>query len=357
MPIKRPVQPQRQSQLPAGFIGLLRRALADLGFTAGGGGGGGVTDHGALTGLADDDHSHYHNNARGDARYSLLAHNHSGTYDPAGTAAAAVSAHEAAANPHPVYLTQAEGDALYAVVAHSHGAATSGAAGFMSAADKSKLDGIASGATANSADATLLARANHTGTQAASTISDFAEAVDDRVAALLVAGSNITLTYNDAAGSLTVAAAGGGGADPWTWVKLAANSTVSTTAFAAVSGMSFSALANTTYLVEVVGAYQTAATTTGIALALDIPSGSVIGMNQVSTSATALGGAEQIADATTTGATTGVRAANTNTPIVGRFVVAVGATAGTIQLMQRSEVAASNTVLQAGLTILGYRVI
>lgn len=121
MPIKRPVQPQRQSQLPAGFIGLLRRALADLGFTAGGGGGGGVTDHGALTGLADDDHSHYHNNARGDARYSLLAHNHSGTYDPAGTAAAAVSAHAAAADPHPAYLTATEGNAAYSAIGHGHG--------------------------------------------------------------------------------------------------------------------------------------------------------------------------------------------------------------------------------------------
>ncbi len=37
-----------------------------------GGGGGGVTDHGALTGLSDDDHPQYHNNARGDARYTLL---------------------------------------------------------------------------------------------------------------------------------------------------------------------------------------------------------------------------------------------------------------------------------------------
>lgn len=32
-------------------------------------GGGGVTDHGALTGLGDDDHAQYHNDARGDARY------------------------------------------------------------------------------------------------------------------------------------------------------------------------------------------------------------------------------------------------------------------------------------------------
>lgn len=31
--------------------------------------GGGVTDHGALTGLSDDDHPQYHNDSRGDARY------------------------------------------------------------------------------------------------------------------------------------------------------------------------------------------------------------------------------------------------------------------------------------------------
>jgi hypothetical protein len=42
----------------------------------GGGPGGGVTDHGLLTGLADDDHPQYHNNTRGDARYSQLGHTH-----------------------------------------------------------------------------------------------------------------------------------------------------------------------------------------------------------------------------------------------------------------------------------------
>jgi len=39
------------------------------------------------------------------------------------------------------------------------------------ATERTKLTGIATGATANSADATLLARANHTGTQASSTIT------------------------------------------------------------------------------------------------------------------------------------------------------------------------------------------
>jgi hypothetical protein len=38
-----------------------------------------------------------------------------------------------------------------------------------------------------------------------SNVSDFSEAVDDRVAALLTAGTGITLTYNDAGNTLTVA--------------------------------------------------------------------------------------------------------------------------------------------------------
>lgn len=53
-------------------------------------------------------------------------------------------------------------------------AATTSLAGVLTAADKSKLDGIASGATANSTDAHLLNRANHTGTQSAATITGLA---------------------------------------------------------------------------------------------------------------------------------------------------------------------------------------
>jgi hypothetical protein len=53
---------------------------------------------------------------------------------------------------------------------------------------------VADGATANSPDATLLARANHTGTQLSSTISDFDSATRAQVEAELVAGTNITIT-------------------------------------------------------------------------------------------------------------------------------------------------------------------
>lgn len=93
-------------------------------------GGSGVTDHGALSGLADDDHTQYHNDTRGDARYSALGHTHT-----------------------------------------------------------------------------------------ASSVTDFSEAVDDRVSSLLVAGSNVTLTYDDGANTLTVAASSGGGGSPaMSWV-------------------------------------------------------------------------------------------------------------------------------------------
>lgn len=247
------------------------------------GGGDGVTDHGALTGLTDDDHTQYHTDARGDARYAALGHNHTGTYQPLATVLTNTTAS---------FTTEQE----------------------------TKLSGIEDGATAD------------------------------------MSGSEIVAAIDAQLGS-TDWQRGGGGSDSWTWTKLASNSTVSTTAYADVTGMSFTAAANTTYLVELMGAYQTAATTTGIGLAMDIPSGSVIGSVTVHTNATAHGGVEQIADATTTGASTGVRAVNTNTPIRGKWVIAVGATGGTVQLKQRSEIAASNTVLQAGLTILGYRVV
>lgn len=85
------------------------------------------------------------------------------------------------------------------------------AAWWAASAMKTKLDGIATGATANSADATLLARSNHTGTQAASTISDLTEVTQDMVGAMIVAGANVSVTYDDVAGTLTISASGGGG--------------------------------------------------------------------------------------------------------------------------------------------------
>ncbi len=83
-------------------------------------GGAGVSDHGALTGLSDDDHDQYHNDVRGDARYAEKIH---------------VDSRDG----HPV--------------------ATTTAPGFQSAADKARLDGV----RPNNAYADLSLSANQTG--------------------------------------------------------------------------------------------------------------------------------------------------------------------------------------------------
>lgn len=95
--------------------------------------------------------------------------------------AAGIATHEAAGDPHPGYLTPAEGNAAYAPIAHVGGggaehadAVAAGASGFMTGADKSKLDGIAAGAT------------NYTD-----------ELAQDAVGAMIADSDTIDLTYTD----------------------------------------------------------------------------------------------------------------------------------------------------------------
>lgn len=57
----------------------------------------------------------------------------------------------------------------------------------------------------------LNAKANSTHTHAAVDVLDFSEAVDDRVATLLTAGTNVTITYDDVNNKVTVASTAGGG--------------------------------------------------------------------------------------------------------------------------------------------------
>lgn len=61
-----------------------------------------------------------------------------------------------------------------------------------------------------------LDRTNHTGTQPAATIADFAEAVDDRANALLVMGAGMTKVYDDSSGTLTLSSTTGGAVTAWT---------------------------------------------------------------------------------------------------------------------------------------------
>lgn len=110
-------------------------------------GSGGVTSHSDLTNLTVDDHLHYHTNARGDARYSLLGHSHTG-YEaslgnpsvsgyilssttggvrswiapPSGGGATAHSALTGltTGDDHTQYLNNARGDARYSLLSHAH---------------------------------------------------------------------------------------------------------------------------------------------------------------------------------------------------------------------------------------------
>ncbi|GEM_PF-3546682 len=85
--------------------------------------------------------------------------------------------------------------------------ATTSAAGVMTAADKTKLDSIASGATANQTDAYLLSRANHTGTQAIATITNLQTSLDAKADLAYTfnaqTGTSYTLVATDAGKFLT----------------------------------------------------------------------------------------------------------------------------------------------------------
>lgn len=240
-------------------------------------------------------------------------------------------------------------------------------------AQETKLAGVATGSTANDTDANLRARANHTGTQAVATILAAATSrFFGRITGGSGAGEELTGTqattlldvFTSSLKGLAPASGGGtsnflradgtwaapgGGSDPWVYLSLASNSTVSTTALADVSGMSFTGSANTTYEIEIFGAFQTAATTTGIGIALNIPSGTVYGMTFAPSANTTAMITQNLADDTVLAPTTAVAAANTDYAMFGKFLVEIGATGGAVQLRQRSEVAASNTVLKAGL--------
>lgn len=149
----------------------------------------------------------------------------------------------------------------------------------------------------------------------------------------------------------------GEGGDPWTWQRLQADVVNSTTNLAPVTGLSFIAAPDRSYIVEVFGAFQSAAATTGLAMALDIPSGTVLGHMTTVTTGTTVGVVEQIADNSTTNVTPATRVANQDTPLFARFHVVCGPAGGPVQLQFRSEVAASAITIRGGLTLLGFRAI
>jgi hypothetical protein len=148
--------------------------------------------------------------------YSLVGHTHDSQYYTEAEIDGFLAAKAALIHNHDDrYYTEAESDALLgakAPLAHNHDdryyteaetdAALAGKAALAHVHDDRYY-------TEGEIDALLAGKSATGHTHVAADITNFAEAVDDRVGALLLSGSNITLTYDDALGTLTIAAAGG----------------------------------------------------------------------------------------------------------------------------------------------------
>lgn len=118
--------------------------------------------------------------------------------------------------------------------------------------DTSDLSKPISTATATA----LSGKASTVHSHVAADVTDFSEAVDNRVAALLVAGSNVTLTYNDIANTLTVAASGGsGGAASFITVEKDLGSSPRTAGSFSITGLSGLTIGKPVLITQAVGPY------------------------------------------------------------------------------------------------------
>lgn len=144
----------------------------------------------------------------------------------------------------------------------------------------------------------------------------------------------------------------------WTSVPLASDYTNSTTTLSDVTGQAFDAEASAQYIIEVTGEVQSAATTTGLGLALTVPTGSTVTghwSHPATTTQTTTEG-WQNASATVGAKTSGVPATATSYEVSGKWRVTTSTTAGTIKLQAASEVASSQVTLKAGLVLTARRV-
>jgi hypothetical protein len=271
-----------------------------------GGGGGGVTDHGDLTGLSGDDHTQYHTDARaatwGDARYEPL--------DSA--------------------YTKAESDTRY-VNETDHTKAAHDALDI----DADTLDGNDTAYFATAANLTA-----H--------IDDTSDAHDASAISFSPAGTVAATTVQAAVEEVASEAAS---ASSYRYlVTLGSDESVTTTAFANVSGLSFAVVSGTTYRFEAFILFTTAAGGTGANFSVNGPA-----------SPTFLAYHAQFGAASSTAVSTSNRnaynagAAGSGADTGGNFAyirgIVIPSASGTFYVSFATEVAASAVTAKAGSTL------
>lgn len=155
--------------------------------------------------------------------------------------------------------------------------------------------------------------------------------------------------YTEAETDARIAAAGGGGAN-----RVRINADVSNTliTLADATGLSIPVLANTDYTFDFTVAFQTAATTTGIQLALNGPASPTLftAVIRIPSSATAF--STQYVSAYNTGPlTTAIDAANTPRIAEIKGILRNGPTAGNLTVRFRTEIALSTVTIKAGSSV------
>lgn len=125
-----------------------------------------------------------------------------------------------------------------------------------------------------------------------------------------------------------------------------------------ITGWSFTAAANATYELEIIGFFTSAATTTGIWLGFNTPASPTaimfLTLNGGSTAGNATVG-DQVADDTVGTPSTSARITGSQ-PVWGKGILINGANAGTVQARIRTEVNASAVTLKAGSILRAKRV-
>lgn len=203
----------------------------------------------------------------------------------------------------------------------THATVTTSVNGFMSATDKVKLDGVATGATVNSSDATLLNRANHTGTQAISTISGLQTALDTK--------ANI----------------------PYTYITTTTQSSTSTT-HANITELTSTTLPTGTYRFVMRGLFQSAATGNGVGIRIGTGTATVStcyakwNLTQANNGTASNFQYDQLTSATNV-TSAGVLTSNSNFVVIGEGVVTV-TVSGTLAIQLRTETAGVATSVVAG---------